>query len=505
MILMMTYQVFQLNKYDLQPWDEALYAVRAKYIVETGNWLDQTQGAVDGLYSSVHPPLYIWLTSLTVKFFGNQLFFYRVWSLIFGLLTLLILFLFFKDKKKGLIAVLIAGTSPFYLSYFHLGQLDTIYTFFLILGLLYQKRYFETDSFKYQVLTALVFGLALMSKMLVGLLLPISIAFVYFVIILRDKTKFLQLFKGFSLILIIGLSIALPWHLSMYKNYGQDFINSMFGYHLMERMREGIESNTTSLGPLFFINQLIIQFSLPVIFAAIIFLKKRKKPVNTDILLLSFFVVPFLIFSVSATQLRTYAFPMILPLSLYVGRHIFEVKKIKVFALILIPIISLWSVSQPFRDALQKATFPHFYEILLVIMGVIFLVIFRKNLKIIFFVSLIFLLSRPFYFNGKEYREHNFEIASKYFQSKGFEQLVYIDDIERKDDPLIVFYFDFMRNKEKGNYLQKTTNLQKLRLQDRSMVVVNIKHIDEIDKTEASAKGFQLFHKNNYYQLFIKE
>ena len=504
MILMMTYQVFQLNKYDLQPWDEALYAVRAKYIVETGNWLDQTPGAVEGLYSSVHPPLYIWLTSITVKLFGQQLIFYRIWSLIFGLLTLLVLFLFFNDKKKGLIAVLIAGTSPFYLSYFHLGQLDTIYTFFVILGLLYQKRYFETDSFKYQVLTALVFGLALMSKMLVGLLLPFSIALAYIVIILKDKTKFYKLFKGFSLILIIGLSIALPWHLYMFKQHGQDFINSMFGYHLMERMREGIESNTTSLGKLFFVNQLLIQFSVPVIFAAVIFIKKLKKLDNTDILLLSFFVVPFLIFSVSATQLRTYTFPMILPLSLFVGGHIFEEKKIKVFVLALIPIISLWSVSQPFRDALQNASLPEIYQILFGIAGVIVLFIFRKNLKIIFIVSLIFLISRPFYFNAKEYRDNSFEMASNYFQSKGFEHLIYLDDIERKDDPLIVFYFDFMRNNEKSDYFQKAADLQKLHIHDRSMVVVNVKHIEMVDKLEASSRGLQLFYKNNYYQLFIK-
>lgn len=55
---------------DLQAWDEALYAVRAEGILRFGGFLDQTQFSIGGLYSSLHPPLYVWLTSVSFFLFG---------------------------------------------------------------------------------------------------------------------------------------------------------------------------------------------------------------------------------------------------------------------------------------------------------------------------------------------------------------------------------------------------------------------------------------------------
>ena len=57
---------------EVQPWDEALYCVRANACLQFGAWLDQTQYAVGGLYSSTHPPLLIWLMAGFVKLFGER-------------------------------------------------------------------------------------------------------------------------------------------------------------------------------------------------------------------------------------------------------------------------------------------------------------------------------------------------------------------------------------------------------------------------------------------------
>src|SRR3972149_5023847 len=86
---------------EIQEWDEALYAVRAKAIVQLGDWptkdltgwLDQTAYSVGGLYSAAHPPLYIWLTAITYRLFGITEFTTRLWAAVFGSGIVVIMYL----------------------------------------------------------------------------------------------------------------------------------------------------------------------------------------------------------------------------------------------------------------------------------------------------------------------------------------------------------------------------------------------------------------------------
>lgn len=509
LLLLTVFQLFRVSYYDLQPWDEALYAVRAKYIVETNNWLDQTKGSVSGLYSSVHPPVYIWLTAITVKVFGENLVFYRIWSVVFGLMTLVIVFAFFSNKRKGLMAVIFAGTIPYYLSYFHLGQLDTIYTFFILYAAYLQKQYFESQRIKYQYYSGIVFGFALMSKMLVGMLIPLSITLFYLLLVLMKKEfQFSRLLKGFLIMLIVGLLMAIPWHLYMYDLYGKDFLNSFFGFHLLERVKTGVESNTVSLGPFYFVNQLIIQFSIPIVFFLFFLIKKFKRYDVDDYLLISFFIVPFIIFSVSATKLRTYAFPMFLPLSLLAAKGMDVMIKERRSGLILIgslPLIAVWSVDQNFRDLVQQFSFPDIFPVLLLIASVLILLFLRKRPGILSILVLLFLLTRPFYVRDKEFRTNDFANLSGYFQKEQLKQLIYIDDKQRKDDPIVVFYFDFMRNDERDNLYHFYTLADKPDITDGSMIVFNRKHITDEEITgllESIPKIPELLKQDDFYTVY---
>src|SRR3990170_4016742 len=69
---------------EIQEWDEALYAVRAKSVANFGDWLDQSNHSVGGLYSASHPPLFVWLTALGYEVLGISNFSTRLWSAIFG-------------------------------------------------------------------------------------------------------------------------------------------------------------------------------------------------------------------------------------------------------------------------------------------------------------------------------------------------------------------------------------------------------------------------------------
>jgi 4-amino-4-deoxy-L-arabinose transferase-like glycosyltransferase len=117
---------------DLQAWDEALYAVRAEGILRFGGWLDQTPFAVDGLYSSLHPPLFIWLTTLSFVLFGVTEFSARFFSAIFGGLTLIVIYRIGKrlaDAQVGFFAALLFGLNPFVTFLARQGQFDATLVF----------------------------------------------------------------------------------------------------------------------------------------------------------------------------------------------------------------------------------------------------------------------------------------------------------------------------------------------------------------------------------------
>ena len=95
---------------DLQAWDEALYAVRSVGIIQFGGILDQTSFSIGGLYSSLHPPLYVWLTSLSFLIFGVTEFAVRFFSAVFGGLTLMVIYKMGKElhsSKLGFIAAML--------------------------------------------------------------------------------------------------------------------------------------------------------------------------------------------------------------------------------------------------------------------------------------------------------------------------------------------------------------------------------------------------------------
>src|SRR3989339_198522 len=112
---------------DLQAWDEALYAVRAEGVLVFGAWADQTEFAIDGLYSALHPPLYVWLTALSFSLFDVTEFSARFFAAVSGTLTLFVIYSIgrrLSNRSVGLIAALLFGLNPFALFFSRQGQFD---------------------------------------------------------------------------------------------------------------------------------------------------------------------------------------------------------------------------------------------------------------------------------------------------------------------------------------------------------------------------------------------
>ena len=95
-------------------WDESQNAINAIEMEETHNWIVRTENYVPDTFDC-KPPLLIWSQVAAIKMLGTNELAIRLPSVIFGILTLITVFLLLlkmtKKKWPGLIAVLIIVTS----------------------------------------------------------------------------------------------------------------------------------------------------------------------------------------------------------------------------------------------------------------------------------------------------------------------------------------------------------------------------------------------------------
>ncbi|HEX9615732.1 MAG TPA: glycosyltransferase family 39 protein, partial [Bacteroidota bacterium] len=201
-----------LGFHDLQAWDEALYTVRAQGILKFGGWIDQSAFAIDGLYSSLHPPLQVWLTVGLFSLLDVNEYSARILSALAGAATLFVVAALGKrlaNSTTGLVAALLFGLNPFVTFFARQGQFDSLLVFFLTLSAYYYIRSTEDISFRWPVLAGFALGAALMTKLFVALGLPLAvIAFLF----MRKRPLGTVVLKQLGVSLAVAGLVALPWH-----------------------------------------------------------------------------------------------------------------------------------------------------------------------------------------------------------------------------------------------------------------------------------------------------
>lgn len=308
---------------DLQAWDEALYAVRAEGILLFGGILDQTPFSIGGLYSSLHPPLYVWLTSISFLIFGVSEFAARFFSALLGGLTLIAIYRIGKelqDEKVGFVAAMLYGLNPFVTFLARQGQFDTTLVFLLTLSILFYLRMETLRSAHSAVYAGLAVGAALMTKLFVGFGLPLTFL-LWKAFTQRDEEKLT--WKPFLLSFGIALLIALPWH--VYITMARGLGNPLFlldASAVFERSFYGVEGNIKPLETLYFVNQLFVLFPLGIIWSVFGLYRVLKEQDKSWILPALWFGVFFVVFSLMRTKLSAYALPMLVPASLLAAREI---------------------------------------------------------------------------------------------------------------------------------------------------------------------------------------
>ncbi len=317
--------LMRLSGTEIQPWDEGLYAVRAKSILEFNAWWDQTPHTLGGLYSSTAPPFVPWLVALSMSAIGPSTIAVRLPIILCSAIALWMMYLIARrivTFEHSLLAVcVLAGTLQWALLA-RQAMTEVPLMMWCLVALWSTLVWNEDISNKVRsnrdrastwwppVVFGIALGMALLTKMLVSF---VPLLFLAPLIIYRWKSSRFMLMCASAL--LIAAAVAAPWYIMMASTYNMSFLTGVPFAHLVTE----VEGNTKVLGPLFYINQLVVGHAvlvLALIFVAVAMVKRALLPPASQhaaIAVMSWFVGALLVFSVAATQHVHYTVMLVPP------------------------------------------------------------------------------------------------------------------------------------------------------------------------------------------------
>jgi outer membrane protein assembly factor BamB len=310
--------------------DEQTYSQWAFHMIRSGDYL--TPWAYGELtFWIAKPPLIMWLMSLAYQVFGVSNFATRLCSPIFGALSLVIVFYLGKklyNRQVGFLAALVLGTFTTFYVFARHAMTDVPFVFFILASIYFLILSEKTEKAnRHAALSGLFFGLALMTKQIQALLIPLII-FAYLVLTKRSL-RFLFT-KPFKLFLGVGLLVFSPWLIYMTLRFGSTFWQLYFLYSGVTRTVSPIESHIG--GYLYYFNYLINSENLLWVillpFGAGLcafnsFIKRSKE----DTLILAWMSIVLVIFTFAQTKLYWYILPAFPAFAISISSFIYQLSK----------------------------------------------------------------------------------------------------------------------------------------------------------------------------------
>lgn len=302
---------------DVQSWDEGLYAVRARAVVEKGLFFDQTEGSIAGLYSSTYPPLTVWAMAASIKIFGDGETSVRLFSFLCSAASAVLIYLVARkifDKKLAITAPIALFGSLVWLKYSRFAQTDVPLATFILLCFYAYLHLREKSGRKFALwpgVFALSFACALMTKLLKSFAPSLFVLALMFEPLGKNKKSWIVAAA------FLAVGAAFPWYLHMTLRHGSDFAGALLAPHLYSE----VESNVPALGPFYYVNKLIdsgaiysLLFLLPLAFFNRKFREGFfKRDRNVRIVLMIWFYGVFLVFSAATTKLPHYTLYLTIP------------------------------------------------------------------------------------------------------------------------------------------------------------------------------------------------
>ncbi len=159
--------------------DEQTYTQYSYHMLKTGDYLTPWSFGGESLWIG-KPPLQMWLVSLSYQIFGVNNFGARFVTVIFSMLSLVVLYFLAKklyNQYVGALSVLVLGTFANYIEFSRRAMIDVQLIFFMLaciyVFILSQKT--QKNRNLYLIFSGVLFGLALMTKQVEAMLIPLII------------------------------------------------------------------------------------------------------------------------------------------------------------------------------------------------------------------------------------------------------------------------------------------------------------------------------------------
>ena len=243
-----SFLLYRLGDIEMRPWDESLYALRAKEMYLSGCLIAPMQGG-EVAWGSGKPPLGFWLILLSFHLFGIGPLALRLPFALAGVGCVLLIFLIGQeigDRRLGLFSAASLLLMPGFLDYSRRAILEPFLTFLFLAALLlfhHSHRGSPRKSILYALASGLTIGLAILTKQVVGLvILPAFL--IYEIFSWKKETSNRSLSRLFSIIAAMVAS-SIWWFLIMYGRYGSTFVHHYFEANVLRRLTHTITARKT--------------------------------------------------------------------------------------------------------------------------------------------------------------------------------------------------------------------------------------------------------------------
>jgi outer membrane protein assembly factor BamB len=309
--------------------DEQTYSQWAFHMVKSGDYL--TPWAFGGIFWAGKPPLNMWLMSLAYQVFGVNNFSSRFWSAVFGALSLVLVYYLGKklyNSYVGLLSALVLGTFTTFFAFARLAMTDVPLVFFILASIYFFVLSEKTENTnRYAALSGLFFGLALMTKQIAALLIPLII----FSYLIATKRSIRFLFtKRFTLFLVIGLLVFSPWLIYMNIRFGSQFWQWYFAYGIVTRTASPVEGHVG--GYLYYFsylanNENLLWVILLPFAAGLCTFNSVIKRLKADTLILLWMAIVLLVFTFAQTKLYWYILPAFPAFAIAISNFLYQLSK----------------------------------------------------------------------------------------------------------------------------------------------------------------------------------
>ncbi|MFM0051143.1 glycosyltransferase family 39 protein [Caballeronia grimmiae] len=310
----------------LVPSDEGRYAEMAREMFVTGDWITPRY---NGYKYFEKPPLQTWANALTFAWFGIGEWQARLYTALTGFAGVLLIGFTGKrvfNAMTGFAAAVILATCPYWNLMGHFNALDMGLSFWMELTLcallLAQRPGLPARQVRlWMWLCWAAMAAAVLSKGLVGLILPGAVLVIYS-IVSRDWALWKRLYIGSGL--IVFLIVAAPWFvLVQMKN--PEFFDFFF---IVQQFKRYLTPEQNRPGPFYYFVPVLIVGFLPwlsiVVQSVRHGVKTPRQPNGfapvTMLLVWSAFI--FLFFSASHSKLLSYVLPIAPAIALVLGLYL---------------------------------------------------------------------------------------------------------------------------------------------------------------------------------------